>query len=103
MTEVIATRSDTTQSGAGPTSGGAGSLRLRGARDYLAVVPFFAYVAFTAAALGFVFACGIKGPPPDFGQHTPDVLRELLGLDEAEVAGLEARGVLARCAAVLSG
>jgi putative spermidine/putrescine transport system permease protein len=45
VTEVVTTRSDTTQSGAGPTSGGAGSVRLRGARDYLAVVPFFAYVA----------------------------------------------------------
>lgn len=38
---------------------------------------------------------GIKGPPPDFGQHTRDVLEELLGLDDAAVAELEARGVVA--------
>jgi putative spermidine/putrescine transport system permease protein len=44
MTEVATPRSATTSSGTGPTSGGAGSLRLRHARDYLAAVPFFAYV-----------------------------------------------------------
>ena len=30
--------------GAGPAPGGAGSVRLQHARDYLAVVPFFVYV-----------------------------------------------------------
>lgn len=38
---------------------------------------------------------GIKGPPPDMGEHTRDVLAELLGLSEAEVAALEARGAVA--------
>lgn len=28
---------------------------------------------------------GIKGPPPDFGQHTRDVLRELLGMSDEEI------------------
>ena len=44
MTEVASTRSGSTQAGAGSTAGGAGSVRLRAWRDYLAVVPFFAYV-----------------------------------------------------------
>ena len=44
MTEVAPTRSGSPQAGAGPTPGGTGSLRLRQARDYLAVVPFFVYV-----------------------------------------------------------
>jgi crotonobetainyl-CoA:carnitine CoA-transferase CaiB-like acyl-CoA transferase len=38
---------------------------------------------------------GIKGPPPDYGQHTADVLAELLGIDAAAVADLEERGVVA--------
>jgi crotonobetainyl-CoA:carnitine CoA-transferase CaiB-like acyl-CoA transferase len=37
---------------------------------------------------------GIGGPPPDFGVHGPDILRELLGLDDAAIDGLVARGVL---------
>lgn len=38
---------------------------------------------------------GIKGPPPDFGADTAAVLGELLGLTGADVAELEARGVVA--------
>jgi CoA:oxalate CoA-transferase len=38
---------------------------------------------------------GIKGPPPSFGEHTRDVLDELLGMSDAEVADLEERGVVA--------
>lgn len=37
---------------------------------------------------------GIKGPPPNFGQHTRDVLGELLGMGDAEVEALEAAGVV---------
>ena len=37
---------------------------------------------------------GIKGPPADFGEHTAEVLGSMLGLDEAAVAGLVARGVV---------
>ncbi len=38
---------------------------------------------------------GIKGPPPDMGEHTADVVGELLGLDASEIAALVQRGVLA--------
>lgn len=38
---------------------------------------------------------GIKGPPPSFGEDTAGVLGELLGMTAAEVAALEARGVVA--------
>jgi CoA:oxalate CoA-transferase len=38
---------------------------------------------------------GIKGPPPDLGQDTADVLRSLLGISEAEVDTLVERGVVA--------
>ncbi|MEX0782312.1 MAG: CaiB/BaiF CoA-transferase family protein [Dehalococcoidia bacterium] len=38
---------------------------------------------------------GIKGPPPDLGEDTRDVLAELLGMDDAEVTALVERGVLA--------
>jgi hypothetical protein len=37
---------------------------------------------------------GIKGPPADFGEHTAEVLAALLGLTDAEVAGLVERGVV---------
>ncbi|MCA9843055.1 MAG: CoA transferase, partial [Dehalococcoidia bacterium] len=37
---------------------------------------------------------GISGPPPDFGVDGPDVLRELLGLDDEAIDGLRERGVL---------
>lgn len=38
---------------------------------------------------------GIKGPPPDFGEHTVETLVSLLGLSPDEVAGLAARGIIA--------
>ena len=45
MTEVAAPRSASdAAAGAGPTSGGAGSLRLRRVRDHLPFVPFLVYV-----------------------------------------------------------
>ena len=37
---------------------------------------------------------GIKGPPPSFGEHTRDVLHELLGMSDADVEALEERGVV---------
>ena len=37
---------------------------------------------------------GIKGPPADFGEHTADVLGELLGISAEDVAGLVERGVV---------
>jgi CoA:oxalate CoA-transferase len=38
---------------------------------------------------------GIKGPPADYGEHTAEVLGNLLGLDAEAVAGLAARGIVA--------
>ncbi|MCH8997518.1 MAG: CoA transferase [Proteobacteria bacterium] len=35
-----------------------------------------------------------RHPPPMLGQHTDEVLGELLGLDQAELAGLRERGVI---------
>ncbi|MCH8036406.1 MAG: CoA transferase [Proteobacteria bacterium] len=35
-----------------------------------------------------------RHPPPMLGQHTDEVLAELLGLDQAELAGLRERGVI---------
>jgi CoA:oxalate CoA-transferase len=37
---------------------------------------------------------GIKGPPPDFGVDGPDVLRDLLGYDQAAIDQLVAEGIL---------
>ena len=37
---------------------------------------------------------GIKGPPPDFGQHTRDVLRELLAMSDEEIDQLVAAEVV---------
>jgi benzylsuccinate CoA-transferase BbsF subunit len=39
---------------------------------------------------------GPSNPPPLFGQHTDEVLRELLGLSDEELARLEADGVTSR-------
>ncbi len=38
---------------------------------------------------------GIKGPPPDMGEDTVEVLGELLGLSPEDVADLESRGIVA--------
>jgi crotonobetainyl-CoA:carnitine CoA-transferase CaiB-like acyl-CoA transferase len=35
-----------------------------------------------------------SGAPPLLGEHTAEVLREVLGMDEAEVAALRAKGVV---------
>jgi CoA:oxalate CoA-transferase len=37
---------------------------------------------------------GIKGPPADFGEHTVEVLAEMLGLRADEIDGLVARGAV---------
>jgi CoA:oxalate CoA-transferase len=37
---------------------------------------------------------GIKGPPPDYGSDTQDVLGELLGMPPAEIDALKERGVI---------
>ena len=36
----------------------------------------------------------VREPAPTLGQHTHAVLRELLGMDESEIAALEAAGVI---------
>jgi crotonobetainyl-CoA:carnitine CoA-transferase CaiB-like acyl-CoA transferase len=35
-----------------------------------------------------------KRPPPTLGQHTSEVLREVLGLDDAAIAQLRADGII---------
>jgi CoA:oxalate CoA-transferase len=37
---------------------------------------------------------GIQGPPPAIGQHTDDVLRGMLGMDDEEIAGIRERSVV---------
>jgi crotonobetainyl-CoA:carnitine CoA-transferase CaiB-like acyl-CoA transferase len=36
----------------------------------------------------------IQGPPPNVGQHTDEVLREVLGLSPVAIADLRAAGAL---------
>jgi CoA:oxalate CoA-transferase len=38
---------------------------------------------------------GVRGPSPDLGQHTDEVLRELLGLPDAEIGRLREAGAIA--------
>lgn len=37
---------------------------------------------------------GIRSPPPTLGQHTDEILRDHLGMDEAQVQVLRERGVI---------
>lgn len=37
---------------------------------------------------------GIRSPPPVLGQHTDEVLREVLGMSEAEIQGLKDEGAV---------
>ena len=38
----------------------------------------------------------VRGPPPRLGEHGAEILRELLGYDEAKIRALEAGGVLVK-------
>ena len=37
----------------------------------------------------------IRTPPPLLGQHTGEVLREIVGMDESDIKDLRAEGVVA--------
>lgn len=37
---------------------------------------------------------GVRSPPPTLGQHTDEILGQLLGYDEAEIARLKEEGVI---------
>ena len=37
----------------------------------------------------------IRTPPPLLGQHTDEVLREILGMDDGDIKSLKAEGVVA--------
>jgi len=39
---------------------------------------------------------GVRGPAPTFGEHNREVLREILGYDEARYRGIEAAGLVAQ-------
>ncbi|MEQ1785323.1 MAG: hypothetical protein ABMA14_28590, partial [Hyphomonadaceae bacterium] len=41
-------------------------------------------------------ASGVRGPAPHKGEHNADVLRGWLGLSDADIAALLARGILTR-------
>jgi succinate--hydroxymethylglutarate CoA-transferase len=36
----------------------------------------------------------VRSPPPTLGQHTDEVLTQLLGMGEAEIRGLREKGVI---------
>ncbi|MCJ1361041.1 hypothetical protein MMC16_000138 [Acarospora aff. strigata] len=38
---------------------------------------------------------GIRTPPPTLGQHTDQVLREILGMSESDIGSLKAQGIVA--------
>jgi succinate--hydroxymethylglutarate CoA-transferase len=38
---------------------------------------------------------GIRTPPPTLGQHTDEVLRETLGLNEGDIKSLKSEGAVA--------
>ncbi len=37
----------------------------------------------------------IRTPPPTLGQHTDEVLRDVLGLSESDIASLKGEGIVA--------
>ena len=37
----------------------------------------------------------IRTPPPLLGQHTDEILRDIVGLDDGAIKGLKAEGVVA--------
>lgn len=38
---------------------------------------------------------GIRSPPPLLGEHTNEILRQLLGMDDTQINELRERGVVA--------